>query len=267
MAMAMAMALASAAALEAGCADGGPQAPPGDAGAGSVPNAGDDPGPGWASSGREPFDPDEPRLMLAPAELDFGVVPVGTEGSAMTVSVTLLGKYPSVFLKAIETSAPDFQVLRTTCVQPLEPGNSCAVTVTFTPVGPGQRAGTLNVSSPPLRAASRLRGVGRAADPVVLAPASALFGEVAVGSVSAAIAFTLTNRSSPTAMRPAITTTADFTVTRDGCVAELPPGAGCTVEVVFAPSVVGPRAGALTASVGNLLLTAGLGGRGQPSPE
>jgi hypothetical protein len=81
----------------------------------------------------------------------------------------------------------------------------------------------------------------------VLTPASATFGEHAVGSVSAPKKFTVTAEATDIALPLTVATTGDFRQTND-CPATL--GflltSSCTVSVTFHPKSTGSRAGTLS---------------------
>jgi hypothetical protein len=77
-------------------------------------------------------------------------------------------------------------------------------------------------------------------------PASADFGQVAVGAKSAPKSFTLTAGTSSYPADPAVFDNSDeFLVDRGTCGGDLDPGDSCTASVVFAPSSTGAKTGTL----------------------
>jgi hypothetical protein len=77
-----------------------------------------------------------------------------------------------------------------------------------------------------------------------LTPPSGSFGSVALGSSSAGLVFTFTNTGEAGISITGITATGDFAVTPN-CPATLNAGDSCTANVVFTPTAVGTRTGAL----------------------
>src|SRR5688500_7012675 len=80
--------------------------------------------------------------------------------------------------------------------------------------------------------------------PVSLAPSSKNFGNVAVGTSSAAQAFTLKNNQS-TAVPVTITVTSEFTQANN-CNGVLAGKASCQINVKLAPTSPGAKSGTLT---------------------
>src|SRR5687767_10173014 len=80
--------------------------------------------------------------------------------------------------------------------------------------------------------------------PVSLTPSSKNFGNVAVGTSSAAQAFTLKNNQS-TAIPITIAVTSEFTQTNN-CAAALASKASCQINVKLAPTSPGAKSGTLT---------------------
>ncbi len=93
---------------------------------------------------------------------------------------------------------------------------------------------------------------GSAPPPVTLNPSSLSFGNQTVGTTSAPQAIQLTNNQSGNLTISSISTAAPFAVSSQTC-GTLPgavvgPGASCTINVTFAPTVTGSQSGTLTVS-------------------
>ncbi len=102
---------------------------------------------------------------------------------------------------------------------------------------------------------------------IALSPTSAAFSAQAVGTVSAYATITVTNSGSANLTISSITTTDDFNEI-DTCVGNpIPQGSTCSVQVRFAPSSTGSRAGVLTVygNVAGGQATAALSGTGTPA--
>ncbi|GGA63486.1 hypothetical protein GCM10011507_13920 [Edaphobacter acidisoli] len=101
---------------------------------------------------------------------------------------------------------------------------------------------------------------------VFLSPNTAAFGNVTVGTSSSAQAFTLTNIGEGPVTINSIAASGDFSETNNCPVAPttLALNASCTINVVFKPTVAGPRTGTLSAltNAGTSAATASLSGVG-----
>jgi hypothetical protein len=81
---------------------------------------------------------------------------------------------------------------------------------------------------------------------VTVSPANLNFGNALIGTQSPAQKVTLANTGgSPLTIASIVITGADFGQ-KNNCGSGLPPGASCTINVVFAPTQVGPRAASLS---------------------
>ncbi|GAA3764636.1 choice-of-anchor D domain-containing protein [Terriglobus aquaticus] len=97
--------------------------------------------------------------------------------------------------------------------------------------------------------------------PATIAPASADFGNQAVGFASAAKTFSITNNSVFNSSLTTASTTGDFSVAGNTC-NSVPAGSTCTLSVVFTPTALGARTGALSATFAGTSLAATLTGTG-----
>jgi hypothetical protein len=80
---------------------------------------------------------------LNPTSLAFGAQAVGTTSASKTFTVGNLGTQNLMF--ASIAAAGDFAQTNN-CPSPLLPGNTCTVTVTFTPTTTGARTGNVALS-------------------------------------------------------------------------------------------------------------------------
>ena len=100
--------------------------------------------------------------------------------------------------------------------------------------------------------------------PATMTPASADFGQEAVGFTTAPQVFTVTNNSVFAATLASATTTGDYLVQSNTC-ASVPAGGTCAINVAFRPTVVGTRPGTLSVTFGGTDLSATLTGVGVPA--
>ena len=101
---------------------------------------------------------------------------------------------------------------------------------------------------------------------ISISPTTLGFGTVATGSTSAAQAVTVTNSGSAAAPVSGIATSGDFAQTNT-CGSSTAAGGSCTVNVTFAPTASGARAGNLTVTASGITNTIPLSGTGvAPGP-
>jgi len=82
---------------------------------------------------------------------------------------------------------------------------------------------------------------------IFISPATVLFGDVSVGTASAAKTITLTSSGSGTLTISSITASGDFAQTNN-CGTSVAAGENCTVSVIFTPAATGTRSGTLSIS-------------------
>lgn len=151
--------------------------------------------------------------------------------------------------------------------------NNCWLGITSKPSAAGARTASLVLTSSAAGSgyALTLATTGMPLTGLLLNPLSADFGPVAVGSVSDATTFSLTNQtaSAITVNAPVLTGSFSFSAAPSGgasCGGTLAPAASCFVEVAFNPSTNGPQSGtlAITTSAGTSTTT--LTGYGLANP-
>jgi hypothetical protein len=152
---------------------------------------------------------------------------------------------------------------------------NCWLGVQFTPVTTDTEIGTLSLSSAATGNAYVLSlvGSGLPLTGLVLSPVAQDFGPVPINSTSGTALFALTNlvgaQGPVTVMAPALT--GDFAVSGAPsggavCGGALAYTASCYIEIAFAPTASGVRAGTLTLQGGGLTATAALTGYGSEDP-
>ena len=242
---------------------------------------------------------------LSVTALDFGQITLGTTSAPQPATVTNTG-ISSVLPGAI-TAGGEFAIVGGgSCAVGawISPGQSCTVSVQFTPAAAGNRSANLTIAESGFAAVSgsgALRGAGfsppgptngtttSSSMPItettppadttpptvarvpqlVITPDPASFGMMMVGVSAAPVVFSVT--STGTAFAPvtsvSVNGSTDFVVTDNGCQgASLAPGASCAVTVVYTPSAVGPAAAILTAGSPDASATAALSGEGTLQP-
>ncbi len=195
---------------------------------------------------------------LSPDSVDFGSVQLGTSSDLVTVTLSSSGAGTLSFWRfGIATSsanAADFAVVPGgTCdvASPLPAGATCTVDLRFRPTAAGARSGLLSFWDNTFggRHDVALAGTGTAAAESSVAPASADFGAVQIGS-SADVPVTITNSGAGTlsfwrfGIASSSSNSGDFYVLPGGtCTlsSALAGGESCTVLVRFRPTAEGER--------------------------
>jgi hypothetical protein len=178
-------------------------------------------------------------LTFSATSLNFGLLQTGLSSSPQTVTINNVSTHSVTFTSI--TGSGDFAESNT-CSTALNPGQSCTITVTFTPTAAGTRSGAVTLKDNCPGSSSQmitLTGTG-----VTLAlgfsPSSLNLGSVVAGSSSTMTA-TLTNDGSSsvnitgTSVSPA---NGIFTQTNN-CPAALSVQQSCAYTIVFRPPDVG----------------------------
>ncbi len=187
------------------------------------------------------------NLTLTPSSVDFGSVAQGATSSASTFTLANSGGV-LVHIASVATSG-DFAVAGNGCSSgTLAPAATCTVSVTFTPSALGTRNGALTITSDATDSptSGALTGTGVTPATVTLAPGSLSFASTATGTTSASRTVTATNSGGLPASLSAATVTADYQITANSCGSTLAAGAGCSIQVAFAPTATGDRPGSLS---------------------
>jgi hypothetical protein len=188
-----------------------------------------------------------------PASLSFSSTNVGSTSGSQSITVTN-STANAVTLSAAAlsgTDAGDFAVSSTTCGSTLGASASCTDAIVFKPEASGALSATWEItsssSSTPLTVA--LSGTGITASGggnVTLSPSSYNFPTQGAGTVSAPVAFTLTNGQSGDLTISGISiSNTEFTQTNN-CGTSLAAEANCTISVKFAPQTASAQSATLS---------------------
>lgn len=197
-----------------------------------------------------------PAVSLVPSNsIMFGSQPVGVTTPTQEVDVENTGAAPlNVGSLAIGgANASDFAIAKQTCTgSAVQPGGTCAVTLTATPGAVGNRYGTLTITddapNSPQNVALQVNGTGSPAASV--SPSSLSFGTVKVNqtSVTQYVTVTSTGQGSLTVSKVSRSgkNAGDFSVVSDGCTGtQLAPGSSCSIGVRARPKSRGTRTATL----------------------
>ena len=187
-----------------------------------------------------------PPVTLSATSVNFGNQLVGTSSAAQ--SVTLTNNNAASVSIALAGADPAEFGQTNTCAS-VAVGQTCTISVTFTPAVTGARIAQINISAGgSVVAVIALAGAG--IQPGLSASAASLaFGIVTVGSASAPQTVTLTNSGNAQLTIGSVTITGanatSFTTETNTCGGPLAPGASCAVTVQFVPATSGGLTAAL----------------------
>jgi hypothetical protein len=188
----------------------------------------------------------QPAMTLSAIAFTFVAQAVNTQSAAQTLTITSTGNSP-VTINSIVV-AGDF-VESDTCVgQTLAVNASCAVQLRFAPNVIGPRSGLLTIYANVAggQATATLTGAGTAPAAIVLTPSSLTFAATLVNQTTAAQIVTVSNTGgTPSALTKPVLT-GDFQLSANTCGTTLAPSTGCSLSVVFTPTVSGVRNGTLS---------------------
>jgi len=191
---------------------------------------------------------------ISPAGLPFGTEVIGRLATNV-VTITNTGASPLEISEiSITGDTSNFSLRGNTCTRnPVGPGESCSVTIGFSPRSARNYAANLVISDNAINSprSIQLTGRGRQPSPVAapaLTPNALMFGEQEVGTTQQE-SLTLTNRANQSIQVRSVSMaeTTDFSIVNDSCTnTSLAPGSSCTVTVGFNPRGTGDRSTSLT---------------------
>jgi hypothetical protein len=207
------------------------------------------PADAFAPASIEPEEPQEAqaaaeRFLITPSAFDFGQVLVGETSAPQVVVVSNLGPGP-VTPEVTGGAAGEFGGNTDCQGVELQEGESCQIMYRFTPTEAGPVSGSTSGSISGQTFAFTFRGEGLGAPRFAISPTSFDFGQVQVGTTSAAQVVTVRNLG-PGPATPQITGGAagEFGGSTDCQGVELQEGESCQFTYRFTPT----EAGAVTRS-------------------
>lgn len=191
-----------------------------------------------------------PHAMASPSNIAFGNVRAGTTASQTAAltndgSTTIHVGQTTLYAESLFSLSADNCSNTTLAV-----GAACTVQVNFAPVtGSGShQLATLTFNDDAGNAPQTVAVSASVVQPAVSLSASSLaFGNQLVGTASASQSVVLTNSGTDTLHVGVLSAGAPFKIVSDGCSnTAVAAGSTCTVQVDFAPTVMGPAAGKLS---------------------
>ena len=188
-------------------------------------------------------------VTVSPTMYAFPNQAIGTTSAPATITLSN-GQSTPLAISSIQLTAPFSQT--NDCGTSLAAGQSCAITITYSPTTTGSHAANLVITddatnSPQIVAISSSVGKGVTTVPVF---GGLYFYNQIVLTQSTPLPVTITNNQSIPLTIGSITSTPDYPFTTD-CVSSggsgtLAANATCTVQITFYPQAVGKRTGVLT---------------------
>lgn len=194
-----------------------------------------------------------PVSHFSPNPVAFGSQLVGTTSAPQTLTISNSGSANLIISNV--TISGDY-AFTPSSVQPVAPGGSAQLTVTFTPTTTGSRPGTLtfvdNASATPETVT--LSGTGTAPG-ISASPNPLAFGNQLVGTASGAQATTITNTGTANLAITALSVTgtnaadfgfpANFTLPTPGSPITVAPQGNTSLPLVYTPHAMGPSVATL----------------------
>ena len=205
-------------------------------------------------------DSDTPLSSVAPSSLGFGGVlvgtgPTGAQNVTVTSSLSTTIQLRVVSTQLLGADPSQFSVVSDGCSgQFLDPGDSCSVSVDFSPTSLGGKSGSLLIETDDPNGPLSVPLSGSGTDPdESIVPASIPFGGQLVGTGGPVQSVVLTNEagaSAPDVVGQAALTGPDasqFQIVTDGCSnTSVAIGASCEVLLRFTPTSQGAASASLS---------------------
>ncbi len=186
-------------------------------------------------------------IAVSPATIAFGNQALSTASAPQNIVVTNSG-FENVTMGSLSTSG-NYSETDNCAAAVLTPGQSCTITVTFTPTTAASISGTITINDDASGAPHIVALSGTGQVPVTFS-GNLTFPAVNVGSSSAAQTMTLTNNLNQT-LNVTFTTSGDYSAAGNGtspCSATVAAKAKCTFGVTFSPTTNGIIKGSLVVS-------------------
>lgn len=196
---------------------------------------------------------------IAPTGLSFASQLEGTVSAPQTLTLKNQQLHTPLTISSVDITGPNSADFGVTSLCPNPPSalaaaTQCTISVTFKPTGSGNRIATLNVSDGAFGSPLTVALKGSGSVPVTVLPGTITAFSAAVGVVSGSRVVTITNTSATDTLQiSSLQLNGDFQQTATSCGATasapppytLTPGASCTVNISFSPTVGGTRTGQL----------------------
>ncbi len=194
-----------------------------------------------------------PSLAIAPGSADFGTILQGATAAPQTIKIMNSGT-SALHVSAVGLSGSnpgDFSQTNTCIGGAVAVGQSCSITVGFSPKAEGQRTASLVLTDDAPNSPQSIALSGTATAPsVMVSPASVDFGTIAEGSTAAPQTVKITNSGSGslhvTAVALSGANPGDFSQTNTCESVTVAANGSCSIKVNFSPTTEGQRTASIT---------------------
>jgi len=202
-------------------------------------------------------------LTAAPSSLSFGKVSVGSN-SALSVVLTNSGAGTKT-LTAFQTVGSSFSVSGPTLPVVLNPGQTVALNVTFTPQATGAISGSVFVPGPNLNIPLTGTGTTTTVGQLTIAPTSLNFGSVDIGNTTTQPS-TISASGGSVTISSASSSSSQFSIAGASFPLTLSAGQSAQWNIVYAPTTSGSASATLTliSNASDAKATESLTGTGVP---
>ena len=188
-----------------------------------------------------------PPVALSAATVSFGPIVIGTSKAALPVTLTNQQPVALTGIVVAVTGSTAFTQVNT-CGASIPAAGHCSITVTFAPTTTGAQTGTVTITDSASNSPQTIALTGTGQLPVSINPVGLAFGDVTVGTTSAAKAVGVLNNLKTGLTITSIAFTGldvgDYAQTNN-CGGSLAAGAKCTINVTFSPKATGVRTATL----------------------
>lgn len=184
-----------------------------------------------------------PAVSIAPSSLTFSSQPIDSTSATQNFTLTNTGS-GALTVTSVATTGDYSQT--NNCGSSVAAGANCTISVAFTPISTGVRAGTVVVTDNASNSPQTVTMSGTGATPTVtFAPTSLTFANQSVNTTSAAKTIKLTNNTGAKLTITRIAASANFSQTNT-CGTGGANGGSCVITVTFTPTAAGVLTGTIS---------------------
>ncbi|ESA34636.1 outer membrane adhesin-like protein [Leptolyngbya sp. Heron Island J] len=222
-----------------------------------------------------PLDTSSPSasFTLSAEAMEFGERQLNTASDPQALTLSNTGNSLVSIDRMVLRGNRDFRVDEDSCTPTLmlAPGETCEITVIFTPNSLGARAATMELQLDGKTQVIPLTGAGTAVSVpgISIVPASVTFNEVQLEDIARNTVTINNDGTAPLTIQALAITgeqASDFAIANTCAETTLAPDTSCTVELTFSPSATGERRATLTIENNASAVAVALNGIGTRRP-
>ena len=194
----------------------------------------------FAQAGNPPLVLNQTACPYVESSDTFAPQVVGTTSQAYNATWSNQSTKSATFTSV--TASGDFSQTNNCTTAAVNPGHFCTVTFKFTPTALGARTGSITMTSSLGTQTIALTGTGT---DVGISVTGLNFGNQVIGTTSPAAAVKITNNNTVNLNITRVVPNNPPFAQSSNCIGAIAPGASCTINVTFKPTVAGPVPGSL----------------------